>query len=286
MGNTYPSLGLRTKPSLKGDEVFSKKSRHDAEVWQKLGDFCILNIVIYIFLTLKTLTYTHTLFLSYIPQQFENSVSVSLFTSGKNDKWLSPSVLSVILCQRKKEASLQENKLKLYSPVSGGGAGDLGSIKKVGGLLLTGTLTFMFTRYSADGAFPHQPLKHLLPRILYDVLVNWSWIQMGHSKQLSLTNVCICLIQRNKETKKSQISGAILNRDYCEKNCCHCSGIYCLVLIRSYTQTVALSRVMGVKTPTNVLTVLLDYRFIFLSSIMPLCIIMPNVPLLKKTYVG
>ena len=64
-----------------------------------------------------------------------------------------------------KEVTLQENKLKLNSPARGASHGQR-SLRT----LANGHPTFIFTRYAAGGASPHPPLKHLLPRILYDVL--------------------------------------------------------------------------------------------------------------------
>ena len=192
-------------------------------------------------------TYAH----SCIPQQFEKSVSQSCFLhQEKNAKYTS-----------------RENKLKLYSPVKGASHWQRNQRTLANGHPNLRNHKILCRRCFSSSSF--------------EASVSWNSIGYTHSLILNLNGsqqattfnmnkLFNCLIWRNKATDKGKISRAILNQQrLLWNNCCWDSRIYCLILIRSYTQAAALSRARDVRSPTKEIALLLDCMCYGLFTIHP-----------------
>ena len=191
---------------------------------------------------------------------------VLLFTSGKKCQ-VTKTQCSVIEWQRKKEVTLQENKLKLCSPVKGASHWQRNQRTLANGHPNLRNYKILCRRCFSSSSF--------------EASVSWNSIGYTHSLILNLNGsqqattfnmnkLFNCLIWRNKATDKGKTSRAILNQQrLLWNNCCRDSRIYCLILIRSYTQAAALSRARDVRSPTKEIALLLDCRCYGLFTIHP-----------------
>lgn len=228
-----------------------------------MGD-CILAIMVFLFFfTLQTFTHMHIhVSLSNLKILF---FSLAFYIRKKCQ--VTKTQCSVIEWQRKKEVTLQENKLKLYSPVKWASHWQRNQRTLANGHPNLSNYKILCRQCFSPSSF--------------EASVSWNSIGYTHSLILNLNGsqqattfnmnkLFNCLIWRNKATDKGKTSRAILNQQgLLWNNCCQDSRIYCLILIRSYTQAAALSRARDVRPPTKEIALLLDCRYYGLFTIHP-----------------